>query len=276
MKIEHITFAYRKDWDALTDVSVEFGDGIHLLLGPNGAGKSTLFKVIAGLLRPQKGECILGKEATVYHSPHAVKEIFLLDDGTRFPLNTINDMARLHGAFYPRFSSEFLADALKTFGMTGNEPLADMSLGDRHKAQVAYALALGTKILLLDEPANGLDITSKKSLATLIARAAGDRPDRCIVVATHTVQEMRNLFDSVTILNHGRVVLSASAALLAERLAFIADPVCHEDALCYETSVDGPNQIVPHTGDAETAIDYPLLFTAAVGKSAERIKSLLS
>lgn len=276
LRVEDITYGYRQGKKALIDVSADFGEGMHLLLGPNGAGKTTLFRIIAGLLRPQKGECIYGKEATAYHSPHAIKEIFLLSDECRFPLDTINDMARLHAPFYPRFSKDFLGDALWAFGMTGDERLGELSLGNRHKAQTAYALALDTKVLMLDEPANGLDMTSKKHLATLLSRAMDADPERCIIIATHTVQELRNLFDSVTIINQGRMVLNASIAKIADRLAFIKDSTPHPDALFYEASIDGPTQIVPNDGVVETAIDYSLLFAAAIGKHSDQLKSLLS
>lgn len=276
LKIEDITFGYRKGQKALIDVSAEFGAGIHLLLGPNGAGKTTLFRIIAGLLTPQKGECLYGKEATLYHSPHAIKEIFLLTDDCKFPLNNINEMAKLHAPFYPNFSKDFLGDALWAFGMTGEERLSDLSLGNRHKAQVAYALALGTKVLMLDEPANGLDMTSKKKLTTLLNRAMDVDEQRCIVIATHTVQEMRNLFESVTILNHGRIVLNDSISKITERLAFINDNHPHIDALYYENSIEGPTQIVPNDGRCETSVDFSLLFAAATGQNSDKLKMLLS
>lgn len=273
LRFDNLSYTYRKgNTNALEGIDACFTAGIHLLLGPNGAGKSTMLKVAAGLLVPQSGKCFLDKEVMACHSPHAVKNIFLLEDDCRFPLSTINEMVRRHAPFYVNFSREILDVALSTFGMSGDEPLAEMSLGDRHKANVAYVLAMNTPVLLLDEPANGLDMLAKQNLSKLLARFSDDR---CIIVATHTVQEMRNLFDSVTILNHGRVIVNASTDLITERLAFISDTTVKDEALGYYPTVDGPNQVVPNDGSFDTPIDYTLLFLAAIGDKLEILKNIL-
>ena len=86
------------------------------------------------------------------------------------PADTISTLARLHGrVFYPRFDSAMLDENLAAFGINPSIPLSSMSLGQR-KAIAAYALALRADILLLDEPANGLDIGSRDILRSLMAR----------------------------------------------------------------------------------------------------------
>lgn len=275
LTLDHLSYSYFKGRPVLTDVNASFGPGVHLLLGPNGAGKTTLLRLMAGLLRPAAGFCDLDGQGAAYHQPHFLKEMFLLTDNAELPLDTIRDMVRIHAPFYPNFSRELLDEGLSLFGMTGDERLQNLSLGDRHKANVAYALALGTRVLLLDEPANGLDITSKKALTRLIADTMARDDERCIIVATHTVQEMRNLFDSVTVLNHGEVVLNVATYIISERLSFIGDSVCRPDAFYFEPSFDGPSQVVPNTDGRETPIDFILLYNAAVGDKASALKSLL-
>lgn len=277
LKLDNVTFAYRRNSpDALRDATASFDSGIHLLLGPNGAGKSTMLRIMAGLLVPDSGKCYFDKEVTACHSPHTTKDIFLLSPDATFPLRDLDTMARLHAPFYPRFSREAMEENLKGFGLKSNEPLAEMSMGTRHKALIAYALALGTPVLLLDEPAEGLDMNAKEALAHMIAQAADTHPDRCIIIATHTVQEMRNLFDTVTILAHVSVVINVGTAVVSERLAFIADSLEHSDALIFRYGVDGPTQIVPSPGDVDTPIDYTLLFMAATGAKVSQLQKLLS
>ncbi len=277
IKLDNVTFAYRRNSpDALRDASASFGAGIHLLLGPNNAGKSTMLRIIAGLLVPDSGKCYFDKEVTACHSPHTTKEIFLLTPEATFPLRDLDEMARLHAPFYPHFDREAMDSNLAMFGLSGSDPLAEMSLGTRHKAFISYALALGTRVLMLDEPAEGLDMNAKETLAHMIAEAAAADPNRCIIVATHTVQEMRNLFDTVTILSHGSVVINISTAVVSERLAFIADSIEHADALVYRQGVDGPTQIVPSGGVLYTPIDYTLLFMAATGAKVSQLQELLS
>lgn len=262
LDFKNVSFSYDRHTCALDKVSIKFEQGVHLLLGPNSAGKSTLLKIGAGLLEPQIGKCYLDKEVMACHDPHAVKHVFMLSDSMHFPLPTIADMARLHAPFYPNFSAEVLDRNLKAFSLSPDMRLADLSLGNRRKAHAAYVLALGTEVLLLDEPANGLDMASKEVLTSLIVETA-DRGGASIIVATHTVQEMRNIFDTVTILNIGHIALSASIPHIMDSVAFISDPVRRPDALFFKEGIDGPNQIVPASEALETPVDFRLLYLAA-------------
>lgn len=261
LDFKNITYSYDGLALALDDVSVVFGPGLHLLLGPNGAGKSTLLKAGAGLLDPRSGKCFLEKEVMACHDPHAVKHVFLLSDSMCFPLPTIADMAKLHAPFYPRFSAEALQRNLDAFSLSDTMRIDNLSPGNRRKANVAYALALGTEILMLDEPANGLDMASKDILTSMLVAAAEDG-ERTIIVATHTIQEMRNIFDSVTILREGRMAFSASVADIMDCVAFISAPTKAPDALFFREGVDGPNQIVPADDMAQTDPDLRLLYLA--------------
>lgn len=166
--LNNLTYRYRKGAEALTDVSASIGPGIHLLLGENGAGKTTLLHVMAGLLYPSSGECLIDGEDASRRLPSELSRMFFLGDNMPFPAKTINEMSRIHAVFYPGFDPVQLQENLKSFGLTGDEPIAKMSLGNRHKSQVAYALALRTDILLLDEPANGLDISAKQALQSML------------------------------------------------------------------------------------------------------------
>ena len=107
----------------------EIGAGIHLLLGENGAGKADM----------------------------------------RLPGRNVAEMVRIHSGFFPNFSLDMLARNLEDFAIDEEKKFKDMSLGTRQKAVIAYFLSLGTDYLLLDEPANGLDIESKETLARMIA-----------------------------------------------------------------------------------------------------------
>lgn len=260
-----VSYTYDLRTEALSHLSASFGPGIHLLLGPNGAGKSTMLKVGAGLLDPSEGKCFLDKEVMSCHDPHAVKQVFLLTDSMRLPLATIGEMVRYHAPFYSGFSAEALERNLSAFGLSSDTRLDNLSLGNRHKANVAYALALGTETLMLDEPANGLDMASKEALTSLLVATAEDR-EVCIIVATHTVQEMRNIFDTVTILNHGSVAFAAPVGEIMEQLAFVNNPSRLPEAIFYKEGIDGPNQIVPVSDGLYTPVDYRLLYLAATAE----------
>lgn len=258
--LDNICFSYRKGVFALKGASAEIGSGIHLMLGPNGAGKTTLLKVMCGLLQPQQGECLIDGEVVGARMPSVLDKVFYLDDNCLFPLSTINEMASRHAPFYPTFSPEQLAANLEAFGLTGEEKFSDMSLGARKKANVSYALALGTEVLLLDEPANGMDISSKKVLNKVIASSM--REGQTIIIATHTVHDMRNLFDGVVLIDHGRVAMCMLADEITARYAFVLSPQPLEGALYTESGIEGHHCMILNEDGIETPIDYELLYGA--------------
>ncbi len=257
--LKRISFSYGKDNFALKNATASIVPGISLVIGPNGAGKTTLFRILAGMLVPTSGEGTLDGVSTSCEQPSLRRRIFYLPDDAVMPQTTINKMAGHHAVFYPGFSYEKLAENLEAFEMTGDERISGMSTGMRKKANVAYALSLGVDVLLLDEPANGLDITSQKILNKLIARNIAD--DAYIIIATHMIHEMRNMFDNVIVLNHGRVMLSESTDDILRRWAFIVSDSRPANALFGEQNVDGYHSIIPNTEGIDSTIDFSLLYS---------------
>lgn len=274
ISLDNLSFAYRKGILAIKDATARFEPGIHLILGPNGAGKTTLLNLMAGLLCPLSGHCKIDGDESAAHEPHLLRRLFFLPEDCLMPFATINEMVKYHAPFYPTFSREVLDNNLRAFGLNGTERLDSLSLGARKKANIAYALALGTEVLLLDEPANGLDISSKKTLTRMLASQAGD--NRHIFISTHSVWKMRNLFESVTILNHGRIVLNISVDTLNERLGFVVAAALDPRAIFSEKSLGGYRQIIPIDDPAEMSeVDFELLYSAMISDAADKINQSL-
>lgn len=259
IELKRISYSYRKDTFALKNASATIAPGISLVIGPNGAGKTTLFRILAGMLLPATGECTFDDVYTSSEQPSLRQRIFYLPDDVLMPQNTINDMARRHSVFYPGFSPDRLGENLEAFDMTGDERISTMSTGQRKKANVAYALSLGVDVLLLDEPANGLDISSQKILNKLIARSISD--DGYIIIATHMIHEMRNMFDNVVVLNQGRVILSETTEEILRRWAFIVSDSRPPHALFGEQNVDGFHSVISNTEGIDSSIDFSLLYS---------------
>lgn len=263
IELKRISYSYQKNSNALINATASIGPGISLVIGPNGAGKTTLFRIMAGMLVPGSGECNFDGVSMSSELPSLRQRIFYLPDDAVIPQITVNEMARCQGIFYPGFSAERLAENLAAFGMDGNEKLSGMSTGMRKKANVAYALSLGADVLLLDEPANGLDISSQKILNKLIARNI--REDGYIIIATHMIHEMRNMFDNVIVLNHGKVMLSERTDEILRRWAFIISETRPAYALYGEQCVDGYHSIVPNTEGIDSSIDFSLMYSMLCG-----------
>lgn len=260
IKIDNVWYAYRKGHDSMRGATAEIGPGIHLLLGPNGAGKTTLLKLMCGILAPSAGEVTVDGIDICRRDPSGLEKVFYLSDDPSFPLATINDMVRCHAPYYPGFSREQLDANLREFGLDADDRLQAMSLGWRKKACIAYALALNTDVLLLDEPANGLDIQSKKSLNKVLASNCND--GKIIIVATHTVHEMQALFDGVMFINNGAVPLVADVYELGRKYAFVTSEHPVEGAVYSEPSMQGFRCMVPNDGGIESQVDFILLYQA--------------
>lgn len=273
--LDRVSYSYhKKGVPALSEVSAQIGEGIHLMLGENGAGKTTLLHVMAGLLFPRAGRCLIDTVPVSSRRPEVMEQVFFLAEDMRLGAKTVREFARIHAPFYPTFSAKVLDGCLAAFGLSGDEKLKNLSLGNRKKSNIAYAMSLQTPILLLDEPANGLDIESKKALQQIFATYV--RPDQTVVVSTHTVWDLKNLFDGVIVLNRSHLVLAKPLSQIVERVAFVTSLEEPQDALYKEMEVSGWHGIVPNEGNGDSDIDFTLLYSALRSEKGNEIINLIN
>lgn len=268
--LDNIEFSYLKGIPVLSGITAKLRAGIYLLAGENGAGKTTLLNILAGLDRPSGGTCTVGGFDPARDVPSGKGNVFMVKEHMDFPHKTIRGFARLHSRFYPRFSQEAFESNLEAFGLTGNEVMKDLSFGNRKKSQLAYALALGTDTLLLDEPTNGLDIESKETLKGLIALNLD--MDRTLIVATHTISELENLYDGAIMISGGRLLMAASEEEVLDSLSFGPSRGYNPEALYSEQRLDRILSITPARKDEEpTKVDWRLLYSALHSPEAYKI-----
>ena len=259
---------------ALDDVSADIPTGIHLLLGENGAGKTTLLHIIAGLRTAAPTEsCTIDGIPTALRDPQLLADTFIFTDEMKFPFPTINEMVQRHACFYPSFDYDMLQANLARFGMDGSEALDKFSLGNRKKAQLAYILSLRSRILLLDEPANALDISAKQTLLQMLAQCTDE--GQTVIISTHTVWDFQNLFESVIVLNHGKLVLNKPIWEITERVSFVSDSMPIPNAIYIEPLLGKYLAITPNTGNT-TDVDYTLLYNALQSPSRDNLLNILN
>lgn len=263
---ENLNYTYNTGRHALVDVNAAILPGLHLLMGENGAGKTTLLHVIAGLLFPQSGRCTLDDVNVARREPSTMSRVFFLADNMQWSAATINQLVATHACFFPSFDESLLRSNLEAMGLTGDEGLRALSLGNRKKAAIAYALSLRTDVLLLDEPANGLDITGKKALQKILMQSMTDT--QTVIVSTHTVWDLKNLFESVMMVSRGRLVLNASIYSILDKLAFVFTPAPVPAALYSEEEMGGYRSIVPNDGTVESDINFTALYSALSSDAA--------
>jgi sodium transport system ATP-binding protein len=215
-------FGKRRDIRAVRDVTFDAPDGaITGLLGPNGAGKTTLLRMIATLVVPDEGHAKVGG-LDVVADRYAVRErIGVLSDARGlYPRLTARENVRYFGALHGLAGAGLDAriDTLfATLGLTAiaGRRTAGFSQGEKMKVAIARALVHDPHTILLDEPTNGLDIMSVRTLRDELRalRSAG----KCLLFSSHVMQEVAALCDRIVVLSQGRVVAAGTADELVAR-----------------------------------------------------------
>lgn len=274
--LNNLSFSYKKrGGDLFHDLSLELATGnIYGLLGKNGAGKSTLINLMTGLLTPKSGEVTLDGDNVRERLPKTMSDIYLIPEEFELPRLTLKQYVSINAPFYPNFSSDDLQRYLDIFEMGGSMDvkLHSLSMGQKKKVFIAFAFATNTRVLIMDEPTNGLDIPSKSQFRKLVT--AGMSDDKMMLISTHQVRDISEILDHVTIIDQSRVLLNASIAEVTKRLAF--RPMQEGDQpLFVQPSVMGALVVVPAQPDEETAVDLEMLFNATL-QNPEAINQLFN
>lgn len=246
------------------DLQLEQGR-IYGLLGKNGTGKSTLLYLISGLLMPNSGSVSVDGVESKLRKPELLSQMFIVPEEYNMPDMSFDSLCTLMRSFYPTFSDELLKQCLAEFEMPANPNLKELSMGQKKKVYMSIAIATGTRLLMMDEPTNGLDIPSKALFRRVIANYMAD--DRTLIISTHQVHDIENLLDHVVVVDQSKVLLNRSIADISERYAFrYLMPQEMGDRVVYsEPNLQGNASIVLRGNDeAETQVDLELLFNALI------------
>lgn len=254
------------------DFSVSIGEGkVYGLLGQNGMGKSTLLYLISGLLRPQSGSVAIDGVETSRRLPGVLSEMFLVPEEFYLPDVSLEAYVRTNARFYPRFSREVLDACLADFDMPSSLRLGRLSMGQKKKVYMSFALAAGTRLLLMDEPTNGLDIPSKSLFRRVVARHMTD--ERTLIISTHQVHDVEQMLDHLLLIGRKGILLDASVSDVCNRYSFeLRQPGEPQDDVIYaEPSFNGNMVMARRKPDSpESQLNLELLFNAVVqGKLAE-------
>jgi len=261
--IQHLDFGYVKAWPVFRNFSLELPEGkVYGLLGKNGTGKSTLLYLISGLLRPKNGSvCVDGYKATD-RKPEMLREIMLVPEEYDLPDISLNSYVRINAPFYPNFSLEALQNNLREFELPERIRLGQLSMGQKKKVIISFALAAGTKYLFMDEPTNGLDIPSKAQFRRVVA--ANMNQERTVIISTHQVRDVETLIDHVVMISQQSVLLNAGIAELSALYRFEVrqSGMPQPDVLYAEPSLQGNFVIARGNGGEPTMVNLELLFNA--------------
>jgi ABC-2 type transport system ATP-binding protein len=249
------------------DLDLEPGN-IYGLLGKNGAGKTSLLRILSGLLFPEKGTVAVDRWIPAERSPGFLSEVYILPEEFSLPQYSPDRYIDLYAPFYPRFTYEGMEEYLREFEIPRRVALSSLSYGQKKKFLLAFGLASGCSLFLLDEPTNGLDIPSKSQFRRLVASAVSD--DRVFVISTHQVRDVEHLIDPVIIIEGGKIVFDRTFEEIHAKLT-----VCRTEqipgewhVLYSEPDMKGFTVVLPRetaVGAADLrAIDLETLFNTVV------------
>ena len=264
IELHELHFRYHNSSrEVLDNVTLHFPAGrIVGLLGKNGTGKSTLLYLMAGLLRPQKGTVHFGSHHVADRTPEMLSDLFVVPEHIELPAIRLSRFVELHRAFYPNFSDEQLNENLRQFDLSPDVNFSALSTGQLKKAYISFALATRTRLLLMDEPTNGLDIPSKAQFRRAIA--ANMDEERTVIISTHQVHDVENLVDHIVMLKEHQVGLNIDLDELGRLLRFEQRAYGEDlsDVLYAENSLAGMAVIVPNREETASQVNLELLFNA--------------
>lgn len=193
---------------ALADVDLRVPEGaVYILIGSNGAGKSTAMKVLLNLERPCAGRSEVFGLDTASRGPEVRAQVGYVPERHEhdYPWMTCGRLIQHVAAYYPAWDHAYAAHLSDVFGVLPRHKVGTLSKGEARRLQFVLALAHRPPLLLLDEPADGLDPVVRNRALAQLAEHLADAPTT-VLIATHHIHEVESLADHVGVLRQGRLV----------------------------------------------------------------------
>ena len=176
------------------------------LVGPNGAGKTTMLETLAGL-RPASGGTVRVFGRDPWRDPAGVRSSlgFMSDEMPVFDLR-IGALLRLLSGYYDSWDAALAGELLDRFKLDPRQKAHKLSKGQGTRLRLVTAMAFRPRVLLLDEPATGLDLAGRRSLLESVLEVVRD-PQRSVVVSSHQLLDVQRIADRLLVINGGSVVV---------------------------------------------------------------------
>src|SRR5438046_3816203 len=183
--------------------------GVYGLVGANGAGKTTLIKHILGLLRAESGSVRVFGRDPVAEPVAVLSRIGYLSEENDLPgWMRVDELIRYSRAFYPAWDDAYAEELRQKFALDAAARVKTLSKGQKARAGLLIALAYRPELLVLDEPSSGLDPIVRRDILGAVIRTIADE-GRTVLFSSHLLDEVEQVADHVTMISHGRIVVSA-------------------------------------------------------------------
>ena len=212
LKCENVVKKYMLT-TAVDDISLDLEPGkIYALLGPNGSGKTTLMKMIAGLVKPTSGYISFeGQDIGIYSKANIA---YMPTESYFYPYMTCKDIGDYYADFFKDFSLDKYNYLLNEMELDPRQKAAKTSSGMMAKLKIAVNLSRNSKLVMLDEPLNGIDIIAREKIINTIIDSFS--PDKTFVLSSHLVDELERIIDSAIFIKRGKIALEGDAESLRQ------------------------------------------------------------
>lgn len=233
-----IRYGRSPDDEAIRDMSVRFEAGvIHGLLGRNGSGKTSLLSAVAGFRPVNAGTVTVGGQTPFENSARTEEICLIRESGTGIDTENVDAVLGMNSRWRPYWDPEYADHLIGLFDLPRKKQVRGLSRGSKSALGVIVGLASRAPVTIFDEAYLGLDAPSRYAFYDELISDYAENP-RTIIVSTHLIEEVARLFEQVTIIDHGRLVLQGSADELGTR----------------GTTVTGPNAQVEQTIDGHVVL----------------------
>lgn len=182
------------------------------LLGRNGAGKTTLIRMLMGLVTPTEGEAwVFGRSMETASIEHRARVAYVAQQHELFPHMTAEELCFFFSHLYPRWDQSYAIELIGRFGVPWDSPrYASLSVGQKRQLALILALASGSELLILDEPAAGLDPVARRLFISALMELSATEAPPTVFLSTHILSDLEGPADQIGILEYGKLVLSGS------------------------------------------------------------------
>ncbi|WP_286311562.1 ABC transporter ATP-binding protein [Romboutsia ilealis] len=205
IEIKNLTKVYGKN-RGIQDINISIKEGeIYGFIGPNGAGKLTTIKTLLNFIYPTSGEALIFGMDSVKESEKIKEHIGYVPSEVRYYDDVkVKDIIKYAQSFYPKSNKEYIDRICNELELDMNKKMGELSLGNKKKVAIAQSLINNPKLLILDEPTNGLDPLMQKKLFKILIEEK--EKGNTVFLSSHNLVEVQNLCDRVCVIKEGKIV----------------------------------------------------------------------
>lgn len=205
IEIKNLTKVYGKN-RGIKDINISVKEGeIYGFIGPNGSGKSTTIKTLLNFIYSTSGEALIFGMDSVKESEKIKEYVGYVPSEVRYYDDVkVKDIIKYAQSFYPKSNKEYVDRICNELELDMNKKMGELSLGNKKKVAIAQSLINNPKLLILDEPTNGLDPLMQKKLFNILIEEK--EKGNTVFLSSHNLVEVQNLCDRVCVIKEGKIV----------------------------------------------------------------------